>query len=268
MLGKKFSLTGTDLKWIALISMTLDHIGVVLVPRGTLYWILRILGRLAFPIYCFLLTEGDLHTRSHGRYLRNLGIFALLSEIPFDLARSHTWFDGSDQNVYVTLFLGECMLCLFREIQGMGQISRFSQRKGKGSEKSGRMMKMIRKLPPCNDGGGKLTDWGWLISFFVMIFFVILAECLHTDYSQAGIFMIAILALFRPLNKKKLLRIGGVMALGWIGSWVQMAAALSFAGPIAWYNGKRGEKRWKYGFYLYYPLHFMVLILIRAFFAE
>ncbi|MDD6213094.1 MAG: TraX family protein [Clostridiales bacterium] len=228
MLGKNISLTGTDLKWIALISMTLDHIGVVLVPRGTLYWILRILGRLAFPIYCFLLTEGDLHTRSHGRYLRNLGIFALLSEIPFDLARSHTWFDGSYQNVYVTLFLGECMLCLFREIQG------------------------------------KLKDRGWLISFFAMILFMILAECLHTDYGQAGIFMIAILAVFRPLNKKKLLKIGGVMALGWIGSWVQMTAALSFPGPIAWYNGKRGERRWKYGFYLYYPLHFMVLILIRT----
>ena len=89
------------LKLIACVSMLLDHVGAVLLPWP---W-LRIVGRLAFPIYCFLLCEGLTHTRSARRYLLRLAAVAVAAELPFDLL-----FYGSltfeHQNVIFTLMLG------------------------------------------------------------------------------------------------------------------------------------------------------------------
>ena len=112
-----FSLSGTALKRIACLSMLLDHIGASLLENGLfrcsaidprlvgLDQLLRLAGRLAFPIYCFLLVEGFLHTHDLKKYaLRMLG-FALISEWPFDWA----FFSGvywGHQNVYFTLLLG------------------------------------------------------------------------------------------------------------------------------------------------------------------
>ena len=119
--GRGVSLSGTALKRIACLSMLLDHIGASVLENGLLRqetvdaalgaWLagldrlLRLVGRLAFPIYCFLLVEGFVHTRNFKKYaLRMLG-FALLSEWPFDWA----FFSGvywGHQNVYFTLLLG------------------------------------------------------------------------------------------------------------------------------------------------------------------
>ena len=110
-------LSGTALKRIACLSMLVDHIGASLLENGLFkqgaFWpgdvqldgVLRLAGRLAFPIYCFLLVEGFLHTHDFKKYaLRMLG-FALISEWPFDWA----FFSGvywGHQNVYFTLLLG------------------------------------------------------------------------------------------------------------------------------------------------------------------
>ena len=86
-------LTGAILKKIAVVSMIIDHTAAVLVPYDQmhqLFIMLRILGRLAFPLYCFLLVEGFCHTRNVKRYLLSLLTFALISEVPFDLALSKT----------------------------------------------------------------------------------------------------------------------------------------------------------------------------------
>ena len=112
-------LSGSALKTIALVSMIIDHVAFVLsgifsktlfsigAKSYSAYSIMRWIGRLAFPIYCFLLVEGFLHTKDRKKYALRLFIFALISEIPFNLAnRMKLTYSG--QNVFFTL----CLRCL------------------------------------------------------------------------------------------------------------------------------------------------------------
>ena len=102
------------LKLIALLSMLIDHIGAALVSSPSqLYTVCRKVGRLAFPIFAFFIVEGFIHTKNIKKYLFRLGIFALLSEIPYDLAFHDRFFDFSGQNVLFTFFIA--VLYLYRE---------------------------------------------------------------------------------------------------------------------------------------------------------
>ena len=94
-------MSGTTLKWIAVISMLIDHTAEVLINHNAaltdpiwaqIYVLMRGIGRIAFPIYAFLLVEGFLHTRDVKKYLARMLTFAVVSEIPFDLAVFHTPF--------------------------------------------------------------------------------------------------------------------------------------------------------------------------------
>lgn len=102
MTDKKLGLNGCALKCIAMSSMLIDHVGAVLYPQ---YIVLRMIGRLAFPIYCFLLVEGAMHTRDIHKYEIRLLTFAVISEVPFDLA-FYGRIRWENQNVFFTLFLG------------------------------------------------------------------------------------------------------------------------------------------------------------------
>ena len=101
--------TGNMLKWIAIITMVIDHMGAILFPQ---YQILRIIGRLAFPLFAFLLVEGYVHTSNLKKYLGRLLLFALIAEIPFDIAMYSQAFYWGHQNVFWTLFLGLLVLYL------------------------------------------------------------------------------------------------------------------------------------------------------------
>lgn len=129
----KRGLNGCVLKWIAIILMAIDHFGASILenfllnvwdvsPLGDLlrdypdYWdlvlmadrVIRKIGRPAFPVFCFFIVEGFCHTRNVKNYAVRLGIFALISEVPFDLAIFGTPFHWGHQNVFFTLFLGYC----------------------------------------------------------------------------------------------------------------------------------------------------------------
>ena len=97
------------LKWIALLAMLCDHIGHALFPD---LMILRIIGRISFPIFAYVLVEGFCYTRDVKKYMTRLGVMAILSEIPFDLMASQKVLEFGHQNVFFTLFLGILMLYL------------------------------------------------------------------------------------------------------------------------------------------------------------
>lgn len=99
-------LSGSTLKLIAIISMLIDHTGAVLLNGSQAYTLCRFIGRIAFPIFCFLLVEGYCHTHDIKRYAGRLFLFALISEIPFDLAFSRTPVNFYYQNVFFTLWIG------------------------------------------------------------------------------------------------------------------------------------------------------------------
>lgn len=95
------------LKMIGLLSMLTDHIGMIFYPD--IIWF-RVIGRLAFPIFAYAVVEGFCHTKDIRRYMLRIAFFALLSEVPFDLAVSGRPVDFSTQNVMFTLLLGLLML--------------------------------------------------------------------------------------------------------------------------------------------------------------
>ena len=118
-------LSGSTLKLIAVISMFIDHaahilmnsfdfMGVKIYGNYTVYYVLRLVGRLAFPIFCFLIVEGFLHTRNVKKYCMRLAIFAVISEIPFNLMLSGKLIDLNHQNVYFTLLFGVIALELYK----------------------------------------------------------------------------------------------------------------------------------------------------------
>ena len=118
-------LSGSHLKLIAVIAMLIDHTAVIFARSViglhqplfgtslTIYWVMRKIGRLAFPLFCFLLAEGFAHTKNRVKYGLNLLIFAVISEIPYNLMRSGNILDPNHQNVYVTLLMGFLLLCLW-----------------------------------------------------------------------------------------------------------------------------------------------------------
>ena len=124
---KKGCLSGSTLKIIAIIAMAIDHFAASIILYGILmqqnpsflghpvsmtiswwniYQVMRFIGRIGFPVFCFLLIEGFLHTSSKKKYATRLFLFALVSEFPFDYALFNTPFAPGYQNVFFTLFLG------------------------------------------------------------------------------------------------------------------------------------------------------------------
>ncbi len=263
------SLTGYHLKLIALVTMLVDHIAAVVIWRVyvasfsitatmqlsesigdkiivwvagnqemiyTIYEWMRYIGRMAFPIYCFLLVEGFLHTRSVAKYALRLFIFALISEIPFDLAITSEWFSLEYSNVFFTLVLGLIL------IWGLSFIEKFYE---------------FWQEKQWDPFGGKLITL--LLGGFVTIAFGAFAEIvLKTDYGMGGVLAIALIYLFR--RSKELAFVLAVFALTMLSGDIEILALLMLI-PLMKYDGTRG-KNMKYVFYAFYPVHLLILALI------
>lgn len=234
---KRNGISQETLKLLACVTMLIDHIGAVLLP-GALS--LRVIGRVAFPIYCFLLSEGVCHTRSPKKYALRLGIGAILSELPFDLALfgRFTW---NHQSVMITLLLGFFALETFR----------FARRQA---------WKPVFR---------------WSFSCAAAALFFLLVEALRTDYGGAGILMIALFYCTRELPRRGLLRLVGLTALVYwqfpggkvalLGASVPIELyALAALIPIGAYRGRKRSHSAavQWAFYLFYPVHLTILYLL------
>lgn len=220
-------LSGSHLKLMAVITMLIDHAALMFAfylrqplfgTSYTVYFLLRKVGRLAFPIFCFLLAEGFAHTKNRVKYGLNLLIFAVISEIPFDLMCSGELFDPGHQNVYFTLLLGFLLLWLWE------------------------------------------SSWQNWLKTVLMVAAMFAIPYVHADYGRNGVLLILLMYILR---KQRLLQ--GVLSLPLLSGGY--AAWCAFV-PIGLYNGKRGfisGKVMKYAFYAFYPVHILLLYVIKQY---
>ena len=214
-----------DLKILACITMLLDHIGAIFFP--TVRWF-RIIGRLSFPIYCFLLAEGVHHTRSPVKYGLRLLMVALITEYPYDLLFSgqFTWGKNS---VMVTLLLGFCAGIAIRHSTGF--------------------LKLLAPLP-----------------------FLFISRYTNGTYGMDGVLMVVLFLLSRdlPFRRPVQLLLMTLLSLRMAGFPTRISLqfyAVAAMIPLLLYSGQKRShnKAMQWAFTLFYPVHIVILLLIRGF---
>lgn len=163
--SKRFGISAAVLKWIAVVTMLIDHFAAAVYVQMAgfdydVYYILRKIGRIAFPIYCFLLVEGFFHTRNTKKYLRNCFLFAVISEIPFDMAIFGKIVYPQGQNVYFTLCIGLCTLSV---------LDRFRAR----HEMRYRLLKLMIIVLAAYIGEILDVDYHWKGVLFIIMFYYV-----------------------------------------------------------------------------------------------
>lgn len=225
-------LSGAQLKYIAFLSMFIDHFN-----KGLIYPNLNggflnkisdlfdILGRIAFPIFLFLLIEGYFKTRNRWKYLLTLCFFGVLSEIPFDMFTTSSFFEINWNNMMFTLAM---VLITVWSIDALKE-----------------------KIVPFS-----VVLW-YFISFIILIFMCFIAMNFGVDYEHHAIL---IGYFFYVFYNKRLLAI----LFGFLSVYKQPWSLLGF-GLILLYNGKRGNQN-KILNYCFYPLHLLILGVLRMYF--
>jgi len=209
--------------------MIIDHVAVMFLSEGSgLYTICRCLGRLSFPIFVFCLVEGFKHTSNRKWMLIRLLIFGVISEVPYDLVRFKESVNLSGQNVFITLSIGYFLMMILEYIKYRSNINNNT-------------LKTILIL--------LTVILGTALSIFLKV-----------DYSGVGVISIAIMYLY-----------GADILMGSMG--VNMVLICQSANEIftvfttpllLMYNGKRGRNL-KYFFYIFYPLHLLILWLVKVY---
>ena len=221
------SLSGSALKVIALVSMVADHCAYYLMEHGThLYEIMRCFGRIAFPVFAFLIAEGFRHTRNRMKYFLQLLGFAVISELLWYLLNGA---DGT-HNVLFTLALGVLALAA---------------------------MEAFKK-----DG---------ILCGAVILSIACFATWSGVDYEWRGILMMMVFYLFGnvsnpsfPSGRKAHLFCAFLLMM-----YYGIVGALLACLTIACYDGTRGfihGKMTKYGFYAFYPVHLLLIQLLKFLF--
>lgn len=242
---KKFKLetTSMSLHIMAMVFMLCDHLWATIVPGND--W-LTCVGRLTFPIFAFLTVEGYFHTSSLKKYVKRLLIFAILSEIPFNLVMGSSWFYPIHQNVLWTFLLGLWLIHLNEKAKKKGKI-------------------VVRVL----------TVLGTILLAYI------LGILTFVDYYHAGVLMVLVFYFFRGRNWWHY--IGQFLCMYYINVeelsgyayeidmfgethyFVRQGFALLALIPIWLYRGNEGykSKTLQYIYYGFYPVHLLILALIR-----
>lgn len=263
-------LTSFHLKVIAIISMLIDHFAYIpfssilseaySVKEGTaayaefkqelLLWVaknetilwtisdvMHWIGRLAFPLFCFLIVQGFIHTRSKAKYAFRLAIFAVISEIPYDMAFSGCTLSLRNNNVFFTLLTGLLMIWGITEVkQWLDNCNSFKN-------------KTILK---------KGIYVGAILAFTLVASFLV-SSVFDSSYGESGVITILIIFLLQSRPALALVISTFVLAL-FNFSFVQLFA-LPSALLVAMYNQKRGRPI-KYFFYVFYPAHLLIFAFI------
>ena len=230
-------MTAFILKMIALSAMLIDHAGAAF-PDTFPFWF-RGIGRLAYPIFVFLLAESFRHTKAREKFLIRLLAFAIISEIPYDFALGNEINFIDNTNIFYTLFLGGIAIC---------QYERFKERCG----------------------------WQTTAVIAAILPSVLLAEILAVDYGGMGVLFIFAMYAIKPkplqitafgaFTLSQFVPLAAAYSMGIEipqKYLLMMPFSLAAVPLIVLYNGERGIKV-KWLFYLAYPLHLTVLAVIAA----
>ena len=239
---KTFDLSSAGLHILAMALMLCDHLWVTVVPGNQ--W-LTCVGRLAFPIFAFLLAEGYVHTRSWRRYALRLLIGAMIAEIPFNLMCAGSIFYPLHQNVLWTLLMGLCLI-------------RLNDRAKEKSTPHRIFLGLVTAL------------LGFVAGFVTMV-----------DYLGAGVLTVLVFYFFRGRKWWHLaaqiaalyyINVGILEGLVYefsvLGQTVfisQQSFALFALIPIWLYRGRKGlrSKTFSYLCYGFYPAHMLILWALR-----
>ena len=241
----KMDLSAATLHILAMTFMLMDHLWATLLPAQE--W-LTCVGRIAFPIFAFMAVEGYFHTHNLKKYLLRMLIFAVISEVPFDLMYGGTWFYPVHQNVIWTLMMG---------LAGI------------------HLMETVRKK--------KSTFVYILVSAIVVILGGLLGTLSMVDYYGIGVLTVFIFYFFR--GRKWWCLLGQMLALYWVNvellgglmypirlfgmefELCQQGLALLALLPIWLYRGRQGyhSKPFQYFCYAFYPIHMLVIVLVLNF---
>lgn len=226
-LKPEFGLSGSALKVIALISMVIDHVALYLTEHGTvLYETMRCIGRIAFPVFAFLIAEGFIYTRSRYRYFFTLLGFAVISEIPWYLLNGA---DGT-HNVMFTLALGVATLMVLENLLQRNLVLGFLWTLG--------MAGLASWLG---------VDYEWRGIIVIVIFYLF-----HSQTNNNNIHIIYNISVF-------IICFILMAHYGIIGTI--LACTIT-----ALYNQSRGfinKNKFKYMFYGFYPIHIIIIFLCQ-----
>jgi len=246
------------LKIIALTTMIIDHMGAIMPENFGVEF--RVVGRVAFPIYVFLVAEGFRHTSSPFKFLARLGIFAIISEPVFDLALFGEINFLANTNIFYTLFLGGAAIISYQRVRDAltarcDELWRADRHKAE----------LISSAAPA-------------VAFLPGLGFMFVAQLLSTDYGGYGVFFILCMYAIKAAR----FRLAAMVALclwqhidiisfaleGYIHViptlyLLAVPATLVPVVLVALYNGRRGIG-WKWFFYASYPAHLGVLLLVSS----
>ena len=238
MTKEKWSLNRTQIKYIAITSMLIDHTAVLLLPPEKyptltiLYVIMRTIGRIAAPVMFYFLVEGYIHTSSRMKYIIRLLSFGIFSQAPYSLVR-YREMSWDNLNVMFTLFMSFVILVIVDKVEN--KVLR------------GIVVSTIMFL-------SVFSDWGVMGPFMVWLFYIY-----HEDRKKQLISYISL--SIAQILMSIFMMISG--ALVWYESIWQIGMILPVI-LIYPYNGEAGRKNIinKWSFYLFYPLHFVFLWLV------